>query len=96
MVLAVEETGVTSTFIGLVKMLFANDEISFGIVALKNNVWRFVGSFAITFFTSCIKPISSIRSASSNTNILICFELAATNINVPTHPPTYTKSIAAI
>ena len=69
MVFAVEETGVTSTFAGFVKMEFAKLWISFGMVAEKNKVWRCTGNFAITFFTSFTKPMSSIRSASSNTKI---------------------------
>ena len=40
-----------------------------GIVAEKKSVCFFSGSFAITFFTSWIKPISSILSASSSTKI---------------------------
>ncbi len=50
-------------------ILFASDCISWGMVAEKNSVCLFCGIFEITLFTSCTKPISSMRSASSNTNI---------------------------
>ena len=71
MVSAVDDTGVTSTFSGLVNMVLASCWISFGIVAEKNSVCLFAGTLAMIFFTSCTKPMSSIRSASSSTSILI-------------------------
>jgi hypothetical protein len=66
---AVEETGVISILIGLFKILSANPDIIFGIVAEKNRVCLLLGSFVSTFLTSLINHISNILSASSNVNI---------------------------
>ena len=49
-------------------MLPASRTTSGGIVAEKNSVWRCFGSAAITLRTSWMKPMSSMRSASSSTN----------------------------
>ena len=45
----------------------ASFSISEGMVAEKNKVCRRAGISFNTFLISCMKPISSIRSASSNT-----------------------------
>jgi hypothetical protein len=66
---AVDETGVTSIFIGLINIESANHDISFGIVAEKKSVCLLIGSFVTTFLTSFINHISSILSASSNVKI---------------------------
>ena len=63
------ETGSTFTKAGFFKMPAASCSISLGMVALNIRFCRSLGSFAITFFTSWTKPISSIRSASSSTKI---------------------------
>ncbi|MFY0574238.1 hypothetical protein ACN28S_07660 [Cystobacter fuscus] len=62
------DTGATSTRTGLTRMLLARPWISGGMVAEKNSVWRGRGSAAMTRLTSWMKPMSSIRSASSRTN----------------------------
>ena len=61
------DTGSTFTKAGSCRMPAASCSISLGMVALNIRFWRFAGSFAMTFFTSCTKPMSSIRSASSST-----------------------------
>ena len=61
------DTGVTATEAGFTSSDFASLSISGGIVAVKNIVCFFCGSSAITFLTSWIKPMSSMRSASSST-----------------------------
>ena len=66
---------VISTCAGFVRIESDNLTISGGMVAEKNSVCLRVGNFAITFFTSLIKPISNIRSASSNTKNLM-FEIS--------------------
>ena len=63
------DTGSTLTKAGSRRMPAASCSISAGMVALNIRFWRTLGSLAITFFTSCTKPISSIRSASSSTKI---------------------------
>ena len=68
MVSTVDETGVTSTFSGDVRIEFANFSISGGMVAEKKVSAAYRESVSITRFISCIKPISNIRSASSSTN----------------------------
>ena len=47
MVLAVDETGVTSTRAGFVKIELASEEISFGMVAEKKRVCLFTGSIIL-------------------------------------------------
>ena len=69
MISTVDETGVTETLAGLYKKEFANLVISGGMVAEKNKDCFFLGRMANNFLISLTKPISSIRSASSNTNI---------------------------
>ncbi len=54
---------------GLIKKISAKRLISAGMVAEKNKVWRILGMTETIFSTSGIKPMSSIRSASSITNI---------------------------
>ncbi len=49
-------------------MLLASAWISGGMVAEKKSVCRCLGSAAMTRFTSWMKPMSSMRSASSRTN----------------------------
>lgn len=66
-----EETGVTVTFDGLWRILWESLTISGGIVAEKKSDCLFTGRTLRSFFTSWIKPISSIRSASSKTKISI-------------------------
>ena len=67
MMSTVEEAGVTSTFSGLVNIEFANVSISGGMVAEKNKVCLRAGSSFRMRLMSWINPMSSIRSASSNT-----------------------------
>ena len=69
MMSTVGDSGVISTFEGFLKIVLASLTISGGIVAEKKSDCRFPGSTAINFFTSWMKPISSMRSASSRTNI---------------------------
>ena len=57
----------TATETGLYNSDCASAAISGGMVAVKNIVCRFFGSSAITFLTSWMNPISSMRSASSST-----------------------------
>ena len=59
--------GVTATRTGSRSMWLARSAISRGMVAEKNSVWRLAGSFATTFLISWMKPMSSMRSASSST-----------------------------
>ena len=68
MVSAVLETGSTETRTGSIRRSSLKRSTSKGMVALKNIVWRLRGSLAITLRTSLIKPMSSMRSASSSTN----------------------------
>ena len=75
MVSAVDDTGVTSTFLGLYKILSASFTISGGIVAEKNNDCLRCGKSFNNFLISLIKPMSSILSASSKTNISIELKL---------------------
>ena len=49
-------------------MLLARSAISRGIVAEKNSVWRLRGSLVTILRMSWMKPMSSMRSASSSTN----------------------------
>ena len=48
-------------------MWLASSAISRGMVAEKNSVWRLLGSFATILRMSWMKPMSSMRSASSST-----------------------------
>ena len=63
--------GVISIFSGFFRIFAASLAMSGGIVAEKNSVCFFSGVRAIIFLTSWINPISSMRSASSSTRILI-------------------------
>ena len=63
------DTGSTLTKAGSCRIPAASCSISLGMVALNIRFWRWAGSLAMTFFTSCTKPMSSIRSASSSTKI---------------------------
>ena len=67
MVSTVEDAGVTSTFSGSVSIELAKVSISGGIVAEKKSVCRFAGRSFSMRLMSWIKPMSSIRSASSKT-----------------------------
>ena len=68
---AVEETGLTAIFWGFLKICRDNSTMFFGIVAEKKRDCLCLGSFAIIFLISWIKPISNIRSASSSTKYSI-------------------------
>ncbi|MNN71742.1 hypothetical protein D3C81_1877050 [compost metagenome] len=61
--------GVTSMRSGLCSSLLARSVMSFEKVAENSRFWRLGGSLARTFFTSWMKPMSSMRSASSRTRI---------------------------
>ncbi len=61
--------GVTWTWAGRSRMPSARRRISFEKVALKSRFWRRGGSSARIFRMSRMKPMSSIRSASSRTRI---------------------------
>ncbi len=61
--------GVTSMRSGLCRSLLARSTMSFEKVAENSRFWRLGGSLARTFFTSWMKPMSSMRSASSRTRI---------------------------
>ena len=63
----------------------ASRRISGAIVALKNNVCRDFGKKPTIFSTSGMKPMSSMRSASSITSILV---------SVSNRPPRSNKSIS--
>ena len=67
MISTVDETGVTVTELGLFKITFAKLTISAGMVAEKKRDCLFFGKTANSFLISCTNPMSSIRSASSNT-----------------------------
>lgn len=71
----VDDAGVTSTFSGCVSMEFAKVSISGGIVAEKKRVCRFAGNSFNMRRISCMNPMSSIRSASSNTKNSSAFRL---------------------
>ena len=64
-----EDTGSTAIFTGSWSRESTSWEISRGMVAEKNRVCFFRGSQVRIFFTSWMKPMSSIRSASSSTKI---------------------------
>ena len=64
--------GVTITLAGRCRSESASCSISAGMVALNKRFCRFAGSCAITRRTSCTKPMSSMRSASSSTNTSSC------------------------
>ena len=64
-----EETGAAAAFTGSWRRVSTRSRISGGRVAEKNMVCFFSGSRRMTLRTSWIKPISSIRSASSSTKI---------------------------
>src|SRR6202022_3961651 len=63
----VEATGVTATRAGPRSIASASSAMSFGIVAEKNSVCRLTGNFETIFRMSLMKPMSSMRSASSST-----------------------------
>ncbi len=67
MVLAVEAGRATSMRTGLCRKSSARRWISGGIVAEKNRVWRVNGTSFTIRSMSGMKPMSSIRSASSMT-----------------------------
>ena len=64
-----EDTGAAATFTGSWRRVSTRSKISGGRVAEKNMVCFFWGRRRMTFRTSWIKPMSSIRSASSSTKI---------------------------
>ena len=64
-----EEMGSTATFTGSWSRELTRSVISGGMVAEKNRVCFWRGSHWRIFFTSWMKPMSSIRSASSSTKI---------------------------
>src|ERR1700688_770390 len=64
---AVGAAGVTATRAGSRSIASASSAISFGIVAEKNSVCRLIGVLATIFRMSLMKPMSSMRSASSST-----------------------------
>ena len=55
------------TWMGLVRMAVATRTTARGHVAVKNSVWRAAGACARIFRICGSKPMSSMRSASSNT-----------------------------
>src|SRR6476660_9926114 len=59
--------GVTATRTGSRSIWLARSAISRGIVAEKNSVWRLLGSLVTILRMSWMKPMSSMRSASSST-----------------------------
>ena len=63
----------TSTRTGLCRNVSARRVISGGMVAEKNSVWRVNGTSLQMRSMSGMKPMSSIRSASSMTRISIAF-----------------------
>ena len=67
----VDAGGVTSMRTGSLRICFESAAISCGMVAEKRSVCRFEGRRAMTLRTSWIKPMSSIRSASSRTNVSV-------------------------
>ena len=66
------EMGAAATFTGSWSSVSTRSKISGGRVAEKNMVCFFSGRSLMTLRTSWIKPISSIRSASSRTKISTC------------------------
>ena len=66
---AVVACGVTSTRTGLEMNCLPRSAIALGMVALKNRLWRSLGSRLATRFNGTIKPRSIIWSASSSTKI---------------------------
>ena len=60
--------GVTATLTGSFSIWSARSAISRGMVAEKNSVCRFFGMQATIFRMSRMKPMSSMRSASSRTS----------------------------
>ena len=69
--LAIEAGGATLTSFGLIRNASAKARISAPRVAEKSSVWRMRGNISTMRVTSGINPMSSIRSASSITNILM-------------------------
>ena len=65
----VEAGRATSIDFGLVRNLSASFLIGGGMVALNSRVWRVVGSFEQIVSISGMKPMSSMRSASSITSM---------------------------
>ena len=64
----VDATGVTATRAGSRSICAARSAISRGMVAENSSVWRSFGSFATMVRMSWMKPMSSMRSASSSTS----------------------------
>ena len=60
--------GVTATVAGSFSICLARSAMSCGMVAENSSVCRSCGSFATIFRMSWMKPMSSMRSASSSTN----------------------------
>ncbi len=65
-------SGLTSTVTAFLRNEFARLAIVVGMVALKSRFCRFLGRSLSTFSISRIKPMSSIRSASSRTKNSTC------------------------
>ena len=65
---AVDATGVTATSTGSCSSDIESARMLGGIVAENSSVWRFFGTCAAMRLTSWMKPMSSMRSASSSTN----------------------------
>ena len=73
MLVPAEAGGDTVISLGLLRKRSARRRISGGMVAEKNSVWRIGGSRPTMRSTSGMKPMSSMRSASSITRILTSF-----------------------
>ena len=84
MVLATLAGRLTVISLGFCRKASARRRISGAMVAEKNSVWRVRGRKPTIFSTSGIKPMSSIRSASSMTRILV---------SVSNSPPRSNRSI---
>ena len=78
---AVELGGATVISLGLFKNFSASLRISSGIVALNIKVWRLFGSLLTMVSMSGMKPMSSMRSASSMTKIFTSFKMIAPRSN---------------
>ena len=70
---AAEEDDATVISLGLIKKESASFWMLLSNVAEKKRVWRIRGNKETIFSTSGMKPMSSIRSASSITRILTSF-----------------------
>ncbi len=69
MAAAVLATGVTATFTGSRRIWLASAAMGPGMVAENRRFWRTAGSSATIRRIGWMKPMSSIRSASSRTRI---------------------------